>query len=304
MSGAVEETADGTALPVVVVADDSATVRAVLRLELELAGYAVREAADGREAVEQVRAGGVTVVLLDIEMPVLDGHQALAVLKEDPLTRDVPVVFLSGRGAGQDLVQALREGAHDYLRKPPEAAELLARVGAARRVKELQDELRQRADELERVSRTDYLTGLPNRRHVEEHLRKVLAWSVRHAEPATVLIADVDLFKHVNDEYGHAAGDAVLVKVAATLAGALRTEDTVGRWGGEEFIVVAAQTGPAAAEQLAERLRAAVAEQTAVTISVGGACSVSGVRLLEVADDNLYAAKAAGRDRVVVTSLT
>ena len=297
-------TPGGISRAVVVVADDSATVRAVVRLELEAAGYDVLEAADGAEAVAQVRAGGVSVVLLDIEMPVLDGHQALAQLKDDPATRDVPVVFLSGRGAGADLVQALRGGAHDYLRKPPEAAELLARVGAAHRVKELQDELRRRADELERVSRTDYLTGLANRRYVEEQLRKALAWSVRHGHPATVLIADVDHFKQINDAHGHAAGDDVLVKVAATLVGAVRAEDTVGRWGGEEFIVVAGQTGPPQAEQLAERLRQAVAEQTQVTVSIGGACSMSGVRLLEVADDNLYAAKAAGRDRAVVTSST
>ena len=288
---------------VVLVADDSATVRAVLRLELEAAGYAVLEAADGQAAVQQAQDNEVSVVLLDVEMPVLDGHQALAALKADERTRDIPVVFLSGRGAGQDLVQALREGAHDYLRKPPEPAELLARVGAANRMKELQDELRRRAEELDRVSRTDHLTGLHNRRHVEEQLHATVAACVRHGFPAAVLVLDIDHFKRVNDEHGHAAGDEVLVQVAATLSGSLRTEDIVGRWGGEEFIVVAPHTSQPAAGVLAERLRAAVEASTPVTVSIGGACTpVASARLLEVADTNLYAAKAAGRNRAVISA--
>lgn len=292
---------DGCAAPLILVADDSATVRAVLRLELEAASYAVIEAEDGQQAVDQAIAHAPSVILLDVEMPVLDGHQALAMLKADERTRDVPVVFLSGRGAGDDLVQALREGAHDYLRKPSEPAELLARVGAATRMKELQDELRRRAEELERVSRTDHLTGLANRRHVEEHLRAVLAAGSRHGVPATVLVIDIDNFKRVNDAGGHAAGDEVLIQVAQILSGSLRVEDVVGRWGGEEFIVVAPHTTRASAVLLAERLRSAVEAATPVTISIGGACTpVAAARLIETADANLYRAKERGRNCVVV----
>jgi diguanylate cyclase (GGDEF)-like protein len=278
-------------------------VRAVLRVELEAAGYRVLEAGDGPAALGAAREQAPSVILLDVELPVLDGHATLAALKADPATWDVPVVFLSGRGAGEDLVQALREGAHDYLRKPPEPAELLARVGAANRMKELQDELRRRAAELELVSRTDHLTGLANRRQVEEHLRAVLAAAVRHQQPAAVLLADIDNFKRVNDRRGHAAGDAVLLEVARTLAQSVRAEDEVGRWGGEEFIVVAPHTDAAAATTLAERLRRAVSETTEVTISIGGAATCTpDCDPFEVADANLYAAKAAGRDRSVVTA--
>jgi two-component system cell cycle response regulator len=295
----VQRNPDRCTGPLVLVADDSATVRALLRLELEAAGYGVVEAENGEQAVELATTSQPSVILLDVEMPVLDGHQALAALKADERTSDVPVVFLSGRGAGDDLVQALREGAHDYLRKPPEPAELLARVGAANRMKELQDELRRRAVELDQVSRTDHLTGLHNRRHVEEHLRGVVAAATRHGYPAAVLILDVDHFKMVNDEGGHAAGDEILVRVSTTLAASVRTEDIVGRWGGEEFIVVAPHTSPEAARVLAERLRLAVAAATPVTVSIGGACTpAAGDRLLEVADANLYAAKEAGRNRV------
>jgi diguanylate cyclase (GGDEF)-like protein len=234
-------------------------------------------------------------------MPLLDGHLTLAALKAHPETSHVPVVFLSDRGAGEDLVQALREGAHDYLRTPPEPAELLARVGAAHRMKQLQDELRRRAVELEEVSRTDHLTSLPNRRHVEEHLRSVLASSLRHHHAAAVLVIDVDHFKQINDQRGHAAGDQVLVQVASTLAAAVRSEDILGRWGGEEFIVVAPHTAHRAAGVLAERLRAAVEDATPVTVSIGGACTPeAAVRVLEVADRNLYAAKTAGRNAVVI----
>ncbi|MDT7572112.1 MAG: two-component system, cell cycle response regulator [Actinomycetota bacterium] len=292
---------DRRALPLVLVADDRPSVRAVFRSGLEAAGYGVVEAADGREAVAQAARNDLSVILLDVAVPGLDGHQTLAALKADESTRDVPVVFLSDRGAGDDLVQALHEGAHDYLRTPPEPAELLARVGAARRVKQLQDELRTRAVELEHVSRTDHLTGLANRRHVEEQLRSVLSAALRHAQPAAVLIIDVDHFKSVNDQRGHAAGDQVLAQIGATLRAAVRTEDLLGRWGGEEFIVVAANTGGEAVAVLAERLRAAVENASPVTVSIGGACTTEvGLRLVDVADANLYKAKAAGRNRVHV----
>jgi two-component system cell cycle response regulator len=297
----VQRNPDRRALPLVLVADERAAVRAVFRRGLEAAGYGVIEARNGQEAVDQAVRNDVSVILLDVEMPVLDGHGALAALKADRVTRDVPVVFLSDRGAGEDLVRALRDGAHDYLRTPPEPAELLARVGAATRMKQLQDELRQRAIELEQVSRTDHLTGLANRRHVEEQLRSVLASALRHDHPAAVLVIDVDHFKSINDQRGHAAGDQVLIQIASTLAAAVRTEDILGRWGGEEFIVVAADTGCEAAAVLGERLRAAVAAAAPVTVSIGGACTTEvGLRLVDIADANLYKAKAAGRNQVLV----
>ena len=293
------------------VADDSATVRAVVAFELADAGYDVVEAADGQQAVEAVRECQPDVILLDVEMPVLDGYGALEALKADPDTRDVPVVFLTGRSGTGDVIEALEQGAHDYLRKPPEGGELLARVGAALRVKQLQDELRRRADELDRVSRTDYLTGLHNRRHVEEHLAMVLAGARRHDFDVAVLVVDVDHFKRVNDTYGHPVGDAVLREVAQRLRETLRTEDVVGRWGGEEFLVIAPHTGASAAGALAERLRHAIGDRPmavpgavlSVTTSIGGSAMEGPGEhlLLQEADANLYAAKEGGRNATVVT---
>ncbi|MFN2523600.1 MAG: diguanylate cyclase [Mycobacteriales bacterium] len=286
--------------PLVLVADDSATLRAVVRLELETAGYAVLEAVDGHDAIAQAQQSAVDVVLLDVQMPGLDGHETLRALKGDPRTRDVPVVFLSGVIGGDDVVAALREGAHDYLRKPPEPAELLARVGAAYRVKQLQDQLRERAEELDSISRTDHLTALHNRRHADDHLRTALAAAARHSIPLTVLLVDVDHFKQVNDERGHAAGDDVLFEVAQVLSSGVRTEDLVARWGGEEFLVASMHTELAAARVLAERLRERVAATCGVTVSVGGATGTRG-DFVETADQNLYAAKEAGRNRCVIT---
>jgi diguanylate cyclase (GGDEF)-like protein len=291
--------------PLVLVADDSATIRALVRYELESGGYDVVEATDGPAALAVTDQHAVDVVLLDIQMPGPDGHAVLAQLKAREATRDVPVVFLSGNDSADDVVQALREGAHDYLRKPPDPAELQARVASAYRMKQLQDQLRERAVELESISRTDHLTGLYNRRHGEEYLRRALAFARRSGQPVTVLLIDVDHFKQVNDTRGHSGGDDVLFEVAQALSSVVRTEDVIARWGGEEFFVCAHRSDLAAAGVLAERLRAAVAARCDVTVSIGAAVSSGDdTDLLETADRNLYAAKAAGRDRCVLAAST
>ena len=292
------------AQPLVLIADDSPTIRALVRFELETGGYTVVEATDGSGALAQTDEYEVDVILLDVQMPGQDGHAVLAELKARTRTRDVPVVFLSGSGSADDVVQALREGAHDYLRKPPDPGELQARVASAYRMKQLQDQLRDRAVELETISRTDHLTGLYNRRHGEEHLRRALAGARRHGHPLAVLLIDVDHFKQVNDTRGHSGGDDVLFEVAQALSSVVRTEDVIARWGGEEFLVCAQHSDTAATGVLAERLRSAVADRCGVTVSVGAAVTHGeDTALLETADRNLYAAKAAGRNRCLVSVL-
>ena len=279
-------------------------------MELENAGFEVVEAVDGAQALTLALSCAPDVVLLDIEMPVMDGYETVQALKADPRTADIPVVFLTGRVGADDVVRALKLGGHDYLRKPPEPAELMARVSAALRVKALQDELKARAAELDAVSRTDHLTGLHNRRHMEETLRTVTSGAKRHGYPVAVLIVDVDHFKRVNDTLGHPAGDAVLQQVANRLRAALRIEDILGRWGGEEFLVLLPHTGTEAARVLAERLRSGMSaapiatERGAVnvTISIGGAAAeTEGTHdLLQLADQELYAAKDNGRDQIKI----
>ena len=294
----------GTVTPTVLVAEDSLVVRAVLVEQLQSRGYRVVEAADGEQALAACARERPDVVLLDVEMPQLDGHAVLARIKADGLLADIPVVFVTSRVTTEDVVEGLRLGAHDYLRKPFEPSELLARVHAAVRIKALQDELRLRNAELELASRTDALTGLHNRRHLEEQLQHLTG----AGDPLAVLLCDIDRFKLVNDTRGHAAGDEVLRVVAARLRQAARPGDVPGRWGGEEFLVVLPGTGAEEAEAQGERVRRAVAatpvpleEPLAVTTSVGVAAGTEDgwEGLVRRADTGLYAAKEGGRDRVV-----
>jgi diguanylate cyclase (GGDEF)-like protein len=202
-------------------------------------------------------------------------------------------------------------GAHDYLRKPFEELELIARVSAAARMKLVQDELRQRNLELVEASRTDSLTGLLNRRYLEEQLPLLSSSAARHGQPLAALMIDIDHFKPVNDTHGHAGGDAVLRAVAQRLRVRLRMEDMLGRWGGEEFLVLAAQTDLEGAAALAESLRLRVATSAvqlgtvAVPITVSVGCASVEDRdyesLIRRADEALYAAKSAGRNCVRVS---
>ncbi len=277
-------------------------------MELDSAGYDVFEVSDGAQALAAAIEHQPDVILLDIEMPVMDGYETITALKADARTADIPVVFLTGRSGAHDVVRALKLGGHDYVRKPPEPAELLARVNSALRVKSLQDQLRTRAAELDQMSRTDHLTGLFNRRHTEERLRAFDAGAMRHGYPLSVLLVDVDHFKTVNDTLGHQAGDEVLVAIGQRLQGGMRLEDVLGRWGGEEFLLVLPYTSAEQAVVLAERLRRLVSDTAievdghalTVTVSVGGAAAErpGDHDLVALADVALYHAKEAGRDCV------
>jgi diguanylate cyclase (GGDEF)-like protein len=299
--------AAGSSAGRILVADDSLVVRAVLRDQLEEEGYEVFEAEDGASALVQCAAVRPDAILLDVEMPGLDGREVLLRLKKDARLSDVPVVFLTGRTGTDDMVAGLRAGAHDYLKKPFETAELIARIGGAVRIKRLQDELRERNAQLDHLSRIDALTGCYNRRHIDEQLSHIGGSARRHAQPMALLMIDIDHFKRVNDMEGHLGGDLVLQQLVALLQSTVRAEDVVGRWGGEEFLVVAPQTDLAAGMALGERVRLVVAETPMnvgdhsifVTVSVGCASGIDVAEtLLQQADVALYRSKAAGRNRV------
>ena len=293
----------------VLVVDDSLVVRSVVRGWLEEQGYRVLEVEDGSAAIELCQAEPPDVVLLDIEMPGMNGHEVLARLKAEPLLRDIPVVFLTNHSSMKEVLRGLGGGAHDYLRKPFEPAELVARVGAAVRVKKLQDELRKRNAELDGLSRTDMLTGLFNRRHLDEQLATLVTASQRYGHDVGLLLLDVDHFKRVNDTYGHPAGDTVLCELARRIESELRAGDVAGRWGGEEFLVILPHTDLDGTIHAGHRIGAAVAAQpfnvvgvvVQVTVSGGCAAAVGGTveGLLDTADIGLYEAKASGRNCIV-----
>jgi two-component system cell cycle response regulator len=294
--------------PTVLLADDSAVVRAVLREQLTAHGFATFEAGDGEETIAICRRELPDIVLLDVDMPRLDGYQVLLALRRAERTRDIAVVFLTSRVQVADAAEGLRLGAHDYLRKPVDPIELLARVSAALRVKELQDELRRRNEELSIASRTDVVTGLYNRRHLDELLPELAAMSRQTGESMAVIMIDIDHFKAVNDTYGHVCGDDSLRAVAVALRRTMRDAEILGRWGGEEFLALLPSAELAQAQAVADRLRRTVEKTTirtsdgrtlSLTVSIGCAAGVGDHHeLLHQADSRLYEAKIAGRNTV------
>lgn len=301
---------DRVRVATVLIVDDSSTVRRILRRDLEAAGYRVTEAADGEQGLVSCRSDRPDLVLLDVDMPVLDGLATMEQMQLDPHLRWLPVLFLTARIAGSEVARGLDMGAHDYLKKPCDAAELIARVSTALRLASRHDELQRRARELDALSTTDALTGLGNRRYLEQVVEGMLA---RRGPPAVagLVVVDIDHFKLVNDSEGHLVGDAVLATVAARMRHATLSAETLVRWGGEEFVVLALDLDRFAVAALAERLRVAVSvtpmavgttQPIPVTVSLGG--SVGGLadmrQLVATADRALYEAKKAGRNRVVV----
>jgi two-component system, cell cycle response regulator len=296
----------------VLVADDSGLVRSMMRDHLVTAGYDVLEAQDGEEALARIRDTVPDVVLLDRDMPRLDGLSVLDAMQVDETTAGIPVVFVTGRATASELAEGLDRGAHDYVRKPVEAAELIARVRSALRTRRLRDELRERNLQLERMARTDVLTGMVSRRHGAAVLAEACT-AASGGESLAVVMADVDHFKTINDHHGHATGDAVLRAVAGIMRDGIVTGETAVRWGGEEFLLVLPGCDAAGALARAERVRLALGTSPVdaggrhhgVTASLGYAILASGETpeaLVARADEALYAAKAAGRDRVAAAA--
>ena len=291
-------------------------------------GFRVRMVNDGRRALEMIRARLPELVLLDITMPNMDGYEVCRQLKADPLTAAVPVLFVSALDDPIDKVKAFAAGGVDYVPKPFQAQEVLARVRTHLAIGRLQRQLEERSRRLEEalraleeVSRTDPLTGLRNRRFLLQHVEGlVAACRASHgpgAGPAHDLLfvlLDLDHFKHVNDTFGHGAGDAVLAQTGARLREACAPADLLVRWGGEEFLVVARVEPGRGGPELAGRLRSALSGapfqiegggRLATTCSVGFArlpflpaapADLGWAEVVAAADTALYAAKRAGRD--------
>ncbi len=290
----------------VLIVDDDGPIRRLVAVWLRREGLVVETAANGAEGVARAKELQPDLILLDVEMPVLDGFAACRQLKSAPETADLPVIFLTGATDTTERIRGLDLGAVDYVLKPFEPAEFLARVRAALRTKRLLDLLAEKAQ-------IDGLTGLRNRRYLDERLPGHMAQLQRSNQAFSVIMVDLDRFKALNDTHGHGFGDQVLVSVSEALKATCRAEDTVCRYGGEELCVITPGVGRDGAAHLAERLREAVARlqfisgkvNVPVTISLGVAQarpdeSIDGSGVVRRADTALYAAKKAGRDRVAV----
>jgi diguanylate cyclase (GGDEF)-like protein len=302
----------------VLLAEDDPVARMLTTRLLKKAGYDVIAVADGDAALATLRETFCQILLTDWEMPGLDGPSLVQAVRAGQWPGYVYAILLTGRDAREHVIAGLEAGADDYLKKPVDEAELVARMKTGRRVAELEARLRAAEREARRLALTDALTGAYNRRHLLEELPIEIERTLRHENPLGLLICDIDHFKRINDTYGHQAGDEVLRAFATMLMGSLREIDWVARFGGEEFVVVLPATDQAGALQVAEKLRART-EQLAVragdstvrltasfgvaTMSARWPAQPQPEALIELADLCLYRSKQGGRNRVTGDSL-
>ncbi len=296
----------------VLIIDDSITIRQRIKLELKKARLFEEyyEARDGREGLRMLEAHEVDLVLCDVIMPGMDGFEFLAQVKATDEFADIPVIMLTGQESTEKKIQGLDLGASDYLTKPFDPGELIARVKVQVKIKTLQDDLRAANERYRELSVTDYLTRLYNRRHFMEIFLNEFERCQRYALPLSFVILDIDHFKSINDTRGHLQGDSVLVELAGILKNNLRVHDVVARHGGEEFVILLPMAGPDEAIFVATKLRGIVErhkfpgmDDQSVTVSLG-ICSYPGDNIdsidaiIAAADDALYKAKGAGRNLV------
>jgi len=273
----------------------------------------------GVDAVRVASEIQPSVILQDLVMPDVDGLMLVKFYGANELTRDIPIVVLSSKDEATTKADAFSSGASDYLVKLPEQIELLARLRYHAKVHATILERNEALEELRRMSSTDGLTGLNNRRHFDDVFGREWKLALRNKTSISVIMIDVDHFKQFNDNYGHQAGDDCLIKVAQAFKGAFhRPTDVAARYGGEEFVAILPDTGKDGALKLAEIIRLAVsdlgiphAQSSAgdyVTVSLGVATispplDENAEKLLKAADDSLYQAKENGRNQTIACEL-
>jgi len=299
--------ADDIRRPRVLVVDDQPANLRVLGEALRV-DYDVRIATSGEKALELAATPeGPDLILLDVVMPGMDGYEVIRRLKDDPLTSRIPVIFVTSLGEEDDEYKGLTLGAVDYLAKPVHLPIALTRIRT-------HVDLKRKTDQLEQFALRDGLTGVPNRRCLDERLELEWRRAARGRRPLSFIIGDVDQFKSFNDHYGHAAGDDCLRRVAAALAGCMRRGmDLLARYGGEEFAALLPETDETGALTVAETMRAAVEAlglshehsdaAPVVTLSLGVATLIPeagrpSTDIIPLADARLYEAKRQGRNRV------
>jgi diguanylate cyclase (GGDEF)-like protein len=297
----------------VLIADDDELLRRLLEPQLRQAGYEPVTVRDGLEAWALLQKEPIPMLIVDWMMPGMDGPALIRRIRDAGWPAYTYVLLLTAKGGRGDVVEGLNVGADDYMTKPFRTEELLARVGVGARILELERRLRESLSREEALATRDSLTGLPNRRALHERARVELSRAARTKTSLGVIMVDLDHFKRINDQFGHAAGDQALRRVAEVLQKTQRDYDYTGRWGGEEFLVILPSASLEQAGLVAERIRSAI---HSIELQVGGPSPVrlraslgvaaagptafpSGIdELLERADDAMYRAKQEGRDRV------
>ncbi|OQX88946.1 hypothetical protein B6D60_00615 [candidate division KSB1 bacterium 4484_87] len=305
----------------VLVVDDLPLNRKLQRLFLTEGGYRVIFAEDGIEALQKVKKHSPDLILLDVMMPRMDGFQVCRHIKNNSQTRFIPIILVTALNEIESKIKGIEAGADDFIAKPFNKLELLARVKSLLRIKHLNKELQQKIRQLEeaqiklkKLAITDGLTGAYNYRFFKEQLEKELIRAKRHNNHISIVMMDIDYFKQYNDAHGHPAGDYVLRTIANILRNNIRNIDIAARYGGEEFALILIETNHKAASIVAEKIRKLIEDfnfkleesqpSGKITVSMGVSTFPEDGKtfneLIDTADRRLYKAKEMGRNRVVL----
>ncbi len=300
----------------ILIAEDDLISPRILETRLGTWGFDVVLAQTGEQAWNALKDGSLRLAILDWLMPGMPGVEVCQKIRRRKKYKYTYVILLSAKDRKQDIVAGLSSGADDYMTKPVNFLELRARLQTGRRIVELEDKLLSIQTQLKDIASRDSLTKLWNRAEITRFLREELSRGQREQKPTGVIMLDIDNFKKINDFYGHDVGDSALLQVAARLKKRLRQSDKIGRYGGDEMIVILPNCGLAEIPKIAERLRASVARRgiaaelgsVPVTISAGGTSSENfsiptADRLIKASDEALLKAKNRGRNCVIVNGL-
>jgi two-component system cell cycle response regulator len=298
----------------VLIAEDDVISSKILEKNLLNWGYQVVLATSGEKAWQALKQESLRMAILDWMMPGMVGTEICSRIRRRRKYKYTYVILLSAKDRKRDIIDGLSSGADDYMTKPVNFLELRARLQTGRRIIDLEDKLLVSQRQLKQLASRDSLTKLWNRAETVKFLAEELDRSRRDGKPLGVIMIDIDYFKRINDRLGHEQGDAVLLRVVSRIKRKVRVSDRVGRYGGDEIIVILPNCDASKAQRIAERLRLAVSSQPEtgaksepppVTISVG--CSTTDLltepavdRLIREADAALLTAKSRGRDCVVV----
>jgi two-component system, cell cycle response regulator len=295
----------------VLIVDDSPVYRRLVEQILSPEGYSILLASDGAEAERMFEERSPCMVITDWMLPDFSGFELCRRIRLDPSRPYTYIIVMTSNTEKGNVVEGLGSGADDYVTKPFDQGEMLARVGVGRRIIALNRELAAKSKELEEAARTDSLTGLPNRRAIEEWAERQLRGSARHGFPLWVVLADIDNFKIINDTFGHNSGDIVLKAFGEALRRHTRASDMCGRLGGDEFVLVITHVGREHIEETVNRFREQLADLSlsfqGQTVKLTASFGVAGFAdkelaelgcLLNRADQMLYESKRAGRNLV------
>jgi two-component system chemotaxis response regulator CheY len=298
----------------VLVVDDSSVHRRIVEQTLARKSYSLLFAQNGKEAVKLFQEHAPCIVVSDWVMPDLSGLELCQRIRSDASKPYTYIILITSKHERADMLEGLQAGADEYLTKPFDPEELLARIGVGLRIVELNRELVAKSKKLEEAVQTDPLTQLPNRRAIEKWASKQLRGAARHGFPFWVIVGDIDCFKAVNDTFGHGAGDDVLRQFAEILRKNTRASDICGRLGGDEFLVVLTHVNPEHIETTVSKFREQFAELSfpfqGKSVGVTASFGVAGFHrrdlgdfstLIRKADEMLYEAKRAGRNLVKIS---